>query len=192
MRRFGHGWIVLVAVAGLVGPRGPEARGESSMRRLSDAALRQVLLTAPNDDDREDAAEVLRKRAPTLENLKALLTALQRDPEKEVREEAAQSLRRIGSGIDFVRQALHQTWISDPSSRVRNEAGKLFKPLYRRSWFRQRDVDVYRTRYPHGCMLFYHSPSASYDYWRSPPGYTHWYVPGPYAHGCPPPNTGWH
>ena len=186
----GRGLIMLVVVAGVVWHAGTDALA-GDMKRLSDATLRDVLLNAPDDDDREDAAEVLRKRAPTLENLRALLTALQRDPEKEVREEAAQALRTVAPGVEFVRQALYHAWTSDPSSRVRNEASKLFKPLYRRHWFRQLEVDVYRTRYPNGCMLYYYGPSATYNYWGPPAGNTHWYMPGPFSYGCPPPNTGW-
>ena len=193
MRTLGHSLATLVVVAGVgLSGAGPALAGD--MDRLDDASLRKILLSAPDDDDREDAAEVLRKRAPTIENLRALLTSLQRDPEKEVREEAAQTLRTIAAGVDFVRQALYQAWVSDPSTRVRKEAGKLFQPLYRRGWFRRYDVDVYRTRYPLGTTMFYYGPSMSYPHWGPAPGggHSHRYLPTPYDYGAPPPNSGWH
>ncbi|WP_435011639.1 HEAT repeat domain-containing protein [Tundrisphaera lichenicola] len=92
------------------------------------------LRNSPKEDDREDAAEDLRKfdwrRHP--EVVQALSDALSLDPSDDVREEAAESLGKMRPFVPIVHESLLRASTIDPDRGVRKEARKALGSLGRR------------------------------------------------------------
>lgn len=90
-----------------------------------------ILRTAPRWRARDDAAHRLAKydwkRSPEI--LPALVEAMARDPEDEVREEAAESLGKIAPCVPEVHEGLKRAANCDPDTAVRKQARKSLKEL---------------------------------------------------------------
>ncbi len=97
------------------------------------AAIR-TLRTSPKWRARDDAAEALGKfdwrRHP--EAALALSDALLLDPKDDVREEAAESLKKMAPCVPMVHAALSQAAAGDPEDDVREEARDALKAVGRR------------------------------------------------------------
>ena len=93
-----------------------------------------MLRTSPRWKARDDAAEALRKydwrRHP--EAVFALRDALLLDPKDDVREEAAESLKKMAPAIPMIHEALIQAASGDPEDDVRDEARDALKAIGKR------------------------------------------------------------
>ena len=94
----------------------------------------RVLRTSPKWKARDDAADALRKfdwrRHP--EAVLALCDALLLDPKDDVREEAAESLKKMAPCVPMAHAALSQAAASDPEDDVREEARDALKSIGKR------------------------------------------------------------
>ena len=107
---------------------------DCGVRASAVASAIRCLATSPRDESREDSARALRsvKWACHPEVLTALSDALLHDPDWCVREEAAESLTRLGACDPEVHEALARAAVRDPKLCVRLRARKGLKALARR------------------------------------------------------------
>ena len=114
-------------------PRGACCEGCAGRPSALQAEVR-TLRTSPRWKARDDAAEALRKfdwrRHP--EAVFALRDALLADPKDDVREEAAESLKKMGACVPMVHEALSRAAATDPEDDVRDEARDALKAIGRR------------------------------------------------------------
>jgi hypothetical protein len=94
----------------------------------------RILRTSPRWKARDAAAEALRKydwrRHP--EAVFALRDALLLDPKDDVREEAAESLKKMAPALPMIHEALIQASSVDPEDDVRDEARDALKAIGKR------------------------------------------------------------
>ena len=94
----------------------------------------RTLRTSPRWKSRDDAADALRKfdwkQHP--EAVFALCDALLLDPKDDVREEAAESLKKMAPCVPMVHEALRRASVNDPNDDVREEARDALKSLGKR------------------------------------------------------------
>ena len=114
-------------------PRGACCEGCAGRFSALQAQIR-TLRTSPRWKARDDAAGGLRKfdwrRHP--EAVFALRDALLADPKDDVREEAAESLKKMGACVPMVHEALSLAASSDPEEDVRDEARDALKSIGKR------------------------------------------------------------